>query len=223
MEKETKLLFGGIVLAAAGFFIPLFFGKIWLGLFIALIVATIFLGILLSLSKEKFESKWAYRVVYTLVVLIVLFNAVSFVHDYGMRNYQKEILLDIRKTIDYGITQSDVREKFMYVLGQYHQKDGESIVSTFRNLMPEHLGEDGVYVSDFDLSTIVEDSLADDVDDNINHFYEIDEDADEVRVIVVTDISEGADPNYENYDGQKGRFEMEFTLNKEGVSYEVLN
>lgn len=224
MERETKLLFGGMVVAALGFFIPLYFGKIWLGLFIALITGVIFLGRILSLSEEEFESKWAYRIIYGLVVLVVLFHAIAFAHDYGRKDYQKDLLLEIRKTIDSGATQADVREKLIYVLGEYHQNDRESIVTTFKDLMNEQIGEDGIYLSDFDLRKAAGDSSMADIDeDNLNHFYEIDEEADEVRVIVVADVSIGSDPDYDNYDGQVGRYEMKFTLNEEGVSYEVLN
>jgi hypothetical protein len=224
MERETKLLFGGIAIAALGFFIPLYFGKIWLGLFIALVIAVIFLGRIVSLSENEFESKGAYRIVYGLIALGVLFHAIAFAHDYGKRDYQKDLLLEIRKTIDSGGTQADVREKLVYVLSQYHENERESMVTTFKDLMSEQMGEDGIYLSDFDLRKAAGDSSMADIDeDNLNHFYEIDEEADEVRVIVVADVSIGSDPEYENYDGQIGRFEMMFTLNEEGVSYEVLN
>ncbi|MFP8490299.1 hypothetical protein ACKGJO_14545 [Gracilimonas sp. Q87] len=224
MERETKLLIGGIAVAALGFFIPLYFGKIWLGLFIAFIIGVIFLGRVLSLSEKEFESKVAYRIFYGLVVLVVLFHAIAFAHDYGRKDYQKDLLLEIRKTIDSGGTQADVREKLIYVLGQYHQNDRESIVATFKDVMNEQIGEDGIYLSDFDLRKAAGDSSMSDIDeDNLNHFYEIDEEADEIRVIVVADVSLGSDPDYKNYDGQIGRHEMMFILNKEGVSYEVLN
>ncbi|MEX0722544.1 MAG: hypothetical protein WD053_01635 [Gracilimonas sp.] len=225
MERETKLLIGGIVIAGIGFFIPLYFGKVWIALFIALLTGVIIMGRLVSISEDKFENIWSYRAIYGLVVLIVLFNAIAFAHHYGNRDFQVNTLLEIRKIIDSGVTQADVQEKLVYVLGQYHQKDRESIVETFRELMPDQLGEDGVYISDFDLSKAdPEDSSANqDSDDQINHFYEVDEDTDEIRVIVVSDISLGEDPEYENYDGQQGQFEMEFILNEEGVRYEVLN
>lgn len=223
MEKETKLLIGGIVIAGIGFFIPFYFGKIWLGLFIALLTGIIFLGRLLILSKDEFESKTVYRIVYGLAILVVLFNAIAFANDYGNRNFQKDLLLEIRKTIDKGITKADIQEKLMYVLGQYHQNDRESIVSTFRDLMPEQLGEEGVYVSDHDLRTAEYPDVQQREDDNINHFYEVGEEEDEIRVFVVTEVSLGEDPEYKNYDGKTGQFEMMFTLNKEGVHYEVLN
>lgn len=225
MKRETKLLIGGIVIAALGFFIPLYFGKIWIALFIALLIGIIFLGRLVSLSKDEFESRTTYRVVYGLVVLVVLFNAIAFANDYGNRSFQKDLLLEIRKFIDEGSTKSDVQERFIYVLGQYHQNDRESIVATFRELMPEKLGEDGVFVSDYELSKAGKDSLVinPSSDENVNHFYEIDEVEDEIRVFVVSEVALGEDLKYENYDGQRGQFEMMFILNEEGVDYEVLN
>ncbi|WP_428235248.1 hypothetical protein [Gracilimonas sp.] len=224
MEKETKLLIGAVVLGAIGFFIPLYFGKAWMALFIALLIGIIFLGRMVSLSKNTFESQNAFRVVYGLVVLVVLFNAIAFAHDYGRRDFQKNILLEIRKIIDTGVSKADVQEKLIYILGQYHQNDWESVVETFRELMPEKLGEEGVYVSDFDLrNTKMGTNLEPDESEGINHFYEIDEEADEIKVLVVGEISLGEDPEYENYDGQKGKYEMMFTLNEEGVRYEVLN
>ncbi|MEX2605303.1 MAG: hypothetical protein WD361_13925 [Gracilimonas sp.] len=225
MERETKLLIGGIVIAGIGFFIPLYFGKAWLALFIVLLTGVVFMGRLVSLSEVKFENIWAYRTIYGLVALIVLFNAIAFAHHYGNRDFQLNTLLEIRKIIDTGVTQADVQEKLVYVLGQYHQNDRESVVKTFRELMFEHLGEDGVYISDFDLSKAdpKDSSVNQNSDDNINHFYEIDEENDAIRIIVVSEISLGEDPDYENYGGKQGQFEIEFTLNKEGVRYEVLN
>ena len=227
MEKETKLLIGAMVVSAIGFLIPLYFGKVWLALFIAMITGIIFLGRLLSTAKDDFESKTAYRIVYTLVVLIVFFNALSFAFDYGRRDFQKNLLLEIRKTIDKGITKSDVQEKLIYVLGQYHQNDRESVVETFLDLMKDNLGENGVYLADFDLRKAGKLKsgwgLKQSKSDQINHFYTLDEEKDEVRVYAVTDVALGEDTEYQNYDGQTGKFEMMFTLNEEGVSYEVLN
>jgi len=225
MERETKLFIGGLIIAAAGYFIPLYFGHIWLGLFIALVTAVIFLGRLLSLGKEEVESAAAYRVVYGLIVLVVAFNALAFARDYGMRDYQKDLLLEIRKTIETGITRADVQEKMIYVLGHYHRNNRESVVETFKELMGDHLGENGVYLSDFDLNPVRKAASGSDLsdEDTINYFYKTDAEKDEVKVIVVSEIAPGSNAEYENFDGQTGRLEMMFTLNKEGVGYEVLN
>ncbi|MFD2531919.1 hypothetical protein [Gracilimonas halophila] len=183
------------------------------------------MGRLLSLSEDKFESVWSYRTIYGLVALIVLFNAIAFAHHYANKDFQLNTLLEIRKTIDVGTTKADVQEKLVYVLAQYHQNERESVVETFRDYMSEQLGEEGIYISDFDLrkSDLEDSSVKQDSEDNINHFYEIDEENDAIRIIVVSEVSLGDDPDYENYDGLLGQFEMEFILNEEGVRYEVLN
>lgn len=225
MSKETKLLVGAVFTASLGFFIPLYFQMIWLGLFITLFVGAIFLGRMVSLSKDNFESITSYRVIYGFVFLIILFNTIAFAHDYGIRDFQSEILMDIRKTIDQGIAKAEVEEELIYVLGQYHQQGKESIIETYRELNPGRLGEDGVFISDFDKEVARKQELDKEFsdDDNTNYYYEIDENSDELKVIVVTDVSHGDDPEYENYDGQKGRFEMMFTLSDDGVEYEVRN
>jgi hypothetical protein len=225
MSKETKLLVGGIGVAVLGFFISLYFQKIWLGLFIALLVGVIFLGRLVSLSKKEFDSRNSYLIMYGIVALIILFNAIAFAHDYGIRNFQPELLLDIRKTIDRGIAKAEIEAEMIYVLGQYHQQERESVVETYRDLNPERLGEDGIFISDFDQEVARKQELDKEFtdDDNTNYYYEIDEEADELKVIVVTEVSLGEDPEFENYDGQTGQFEMMFTLSEEGVDYEVRN
>lgn len=221
MYKETKLLIVSILIATLSFIVALYFQKIWLALFLALITAIIFLTRIVIRSKSEFETKSSYRFFYGLISLMILVNGVSFVHDYGNRNYQKNLLLDIRKTIDQGITKTDIQEKLIYVLRVYHEEDRESIVETFQELIPERFSENGIYLSDFDIS---EANRSDsDIDDNLNHFYEIDNERDEIRLYVVADVSVGQDTNYKNYDGQIGQFEMLLVLNQEGVDYEILN
>jgi hypothetical protein len=39
----------------------------------------------------------------------------------------------------------------------------------------------------------------------------------------VANIPPGANPEYENRNGNKGKMEMEFVVSNEGVTYEILN
>ena len=225
MSKETKWMLGGVVIAAIGFFIPLYFQKIWLALFLGLFVGIAFLISLVISGRKEFGQKKFYWVVYGIASVVVLFNVIGFFHDFGRRDFQTDLLLEIRKTIDEGITKSDVQEEMVYVFGQYYKKERESVLETYRELMPGRLGEDGIFMSAFDR---MKDEHMYGINknpkgDNVNFFYEIDEEQDELKVIVVTDVSLGEDPNYENYDGQTGRFEMMYTLNQEGVHYEIRN
>jgi hypothetical protein len=217
MEKETKVLLGAVVVAPLAYVIPLSMGNIWLGYFLLLCVAVTFLGILIKFASSELDTKAFKRIFIGITGTLIAINILLFAHDYSRKDYQKDLLLEIRKIIDGGIAKTDVQKDMTHILARYHSEDRDSIVETARELIPEKLGENGIYISNFDLQ---QDSVN---DDETNFFYEIDEEDDELIVIVVTDISLGEDPEFENYDGQVGRFEMEFTVNKEGVEYEVRN
>lgn len=222
MAQENKLLILSTILAVCSFIIALYFEKIWLALFLALIIAVVFMARLLKMSKQSFKTKASYRFFYITIISLTLFHAISFAHDYGMRDYQEELLLDIRKTIDTGITKVEIQQKLIYVLQVYHTEERDSIVDTFFDIMSNNISKNGVYLTDLEVEENALNSN-DKTNDNINYFFEVNEQKDEVRFNVVTDISVGEDSNYKNFDGQTGRVEMMFVLNKKGVEYEVLN
>lgn len=221
MLKENKLLIQSIVIATVSFMVALYFQKIWLALFLALITAVAFIGRLLSMSKSTLPNKASYRFIYSLFVIMVVFHAISFAHNYGRKDFQKDLLLNIRKTIEKGISKAEIQQKLVYVLQIYHTQEKESIVETAKEIMPENFSGDGIYVTELEIREA--DKSGEKTDDNMNHFYTIDEQQDEIRVYAVSDIALGENPNYKNYDGQIGRFEIMFVLNKGGVDYEILN
>lgn len=220
MEKETKLLIAAVGLSGIGFFSLLYAGLIWEALFCALLFGAIFLGRMVSLSRSYFDSKMTYRGVYGLVVLVVFFHALSFAHDYSLRDYQKDLLLEIRKTIEVGVLRSDVQNKLTYTLSQYHEKDRESLIGTFKELFPDRVSEDGTYISDFELQ---ERNEKDPESDQYKYFLELNEEKDEITFIGVSEITKGKDPAFKNYDEQMGMSELKLRLNEGGVEYEVVN
>lgn len=217
MSNETKFLIGAIIAGSIAYLVPLYFGNIWLGYTLLSLITISFLGSLIWFARLNLESKVSRRVVIGITGTLLICNILLFAHDFSRKDYQKNLLLEIRKTIDTGIARSDVQRELTYVLSRYHTGNRNSIVETAKDVMPEKFGQDGIYISDFDLE---EDSLN---DDNTNYFYEIDKEADELTVIVVSDVSRGENPEFKNYDGQVGRYEMVFTVNKKGVDYEVRN
>lgn len=222
MSKETKLLIASILVATVTFTIALYFQKIWFALFLALITGVVFMARLVSRSKSVFSTKSSYRFFYGSVFLITIFFGISFAHDYGLKDFQKNLLLEIRETIETGVTRSDIQKKLIYTLSVYHKEDRESVVQTFKELMPGRLSDNGIYLSDHDIRE-ADNTDSDLHEDYQNYFYEIDEEMDQVTFYVVAEIPNGDDLNYKNYDGQTGKFEMMFVLNKGGVNYEILN
>ncbi len=209
MSKETKLLLMGIVAACSVYLTLLHFGLIWLGLFLSLLIAIFLLIKLIIIGNNRLHSKTSKRIIIGSFSLIILFNALVFVIDFSKRDFQKDLLLEIRKYIDEGLTKSEVQVELTHVLSKYYSENYSSIVQAVNNSMEDRLGDEGNF-------------LLDHVED-INYFYTLDEAKDELTVIAVCDVSLGQDSEYVNFDGQKGRFEMQFTLTKEGVEYEVRN
>ena len=218
MEIKKGFFLGMSVLALAGYLIPIYLGFMWVGLGLLLFFATVYMALLVGNSRQYFESKTNYRVITLLAACLMFFHAVRFVHDYQRRDYQKELLLEIRHTIDEGITKNDVQNALFEVLRSYKNEEFETIVASSKHYLGDRLGKDGVFISEFDLNQNNSEK-----NDFTDFFYNIDEEADEINITVVANIPHGQDLKFENYNGEMGRFEMEFTLTKEGVHYEVVN
>lgn len=225
MKNTKRILIALPVIGAIGYLVPLYFGNIWLGLGILLLTATVFIAFLLGDSRQYFESKSAYRFVTGIVLVLVVFHAIRFSVDYGKRDFQKNLLLEIRKTIEEGIATNEVQGDMFYALRNYHSGEYDSIVSSAKDVFKDRIEADGVFLSKFDLRENSDPNyvIDEDADDEADLFYEFDEATDEMKVIVVANIPPGENLDFQNYNGNTGRFEMEFTLTKEGVSYEVAN
>ena len=76
--KTKVTLISVLIFGVFGYLIPLYFGEVWLGLGILLISATIFIAILLGDSRQYFESKWAYRIITGLTLLLIVFHGLKF-------------------------------------------------------------------------------------------------------------------------------------------------
>lgn len=218
MKKETKGLIGAIIAGSFAYLIPLYFGNIWLGYFLLLSITIGYLLILFRSAQRKLDeppAKWAFM---GIVGLLVLFHAIAFFQHYARGNEQIERLLDARKSNVIEITKADVQKALTRVFAVYHRNEGSSILETAKEQIPQKLSDNGRYIADLEWNK--QDSNEDDA---LNYFYEMNEEADELSVIVVSDIALGEHAMFENYDGQTGQFEIAFHLNKEGVRHEIRN
>ena len=214
--KETLIIL--LVVGIAGYLISLYFGVIWLGLGILMLSGTFFIGYLVGNSRQYFESKWAYRIITVFALSIVAFHALRFATDFERRDYKKNLMLQSRKTIDEGISKNTVQSMMLEILREYQTGEYKTINETVNANIGERLQKGGVFLSYYDL---LEEKPEE--DDDTDFFYVMDEGKDSFQVIVVPNIPNGKDPGFENYNGKTGRFQMEFTLTKEGVKYEEAN
>jgi len=214
MSIESKYLIMGIFLTIIGFMVPLYFGKAWLGLFILLLIGMVFLGTLVKFANQNIKSKYA-RVGFSVyALLLVAFHALAFAHDYGQKDYQKELLLEIRQTIEEGITKNAVQRELIYILGEFHKQDENSIIELAEDILVENLNENG----EFDDNPGHEKP-----DDAMSYYYTSKLEAGEFFVIGISKVVPGADPTFKNYNGSTGMLELKLVLGESGVSYEVAN
>lgn len=214
MSIESKYLIVVIPLSIIGFMIPLYFGKAWLGLFILLLLGMIFMGTLVKFANLNIKSKYV-RVGFSVyALLLVAFHALAFAHDYGRKDYQKELLLEIRQTIEEGITKNAVQRELIYVLGEYHKQDENSIIELAEDILEDNLIENG----EFDEYPELEEP-----DDAMAYYYNSNKQSGEFLVIGVSKVVPGADPKFKNYDGSTGMMELKLVLKESGVSYEMAN
>lgn len=171
--KTKVTLVSVLIFGVFGYLIPLYFGEVWLGLGILLISATIFIAILLGDSRQYFESKWAYRIITGLTLLLIVFHGLKFSIDYGKRDFQRNLLLEIRKTIEEGIATNEVQVDMFYALRNYHNGDYDSIVSSAKDVFKDRIEADGVLLSKFDLRENSDPNYVIEEDDDADFFMNL--------------------------------------------------
>lgn len=200
----------------AGYLIPLYFGNIWLAIGCILSTGIIFVALLVGNSRQFFKSKNAYRLLTLLAVVFVVAHTLRYSFDYNRRDLQTELLLEIRKTIEIGVANSDVKMALFEVLREYHLNDGDSIVNLANEMLEDRLTDEHIFLSKAGMEGYEKEELTE-------YFYESDNINDEFQVIVVSNIPNGEDPEFKNYNGNVGRLEMVFELSTNGVFYEIRN
>ncbi|MFN1835181.1 hypothetical protein AB2B38_007965 [Balneola sp. MJW-20] len=211
MKQQWKILAGGVVTTSVLFAVPAYFYAQWMALILSFISAVSFSLILLKRNKEKLDH--TYKVAATGIILLIIFSSGYIVHDYFRAEYQDEILVEIRQTIDSGIIGVQIKNDMIQSLKYYKSSDSDemTVSEAFSSYMGDKLNENGTIKPSQEKEG-----------DNISYHYEI-KDADTVVIIAVTKVSKGNDPAFKNYDGQTGMGEYVGTLSNGGVEYEKVN
>ena len=214
MDKEFKFFIIALFCSIVAYLIPLYFGKAWLGLFLLLLVGISFLVGLVKYFSSNREARIERTIFSTFAFVLVFFHALSFTHDYGRRDYQKKVLVEIRQTVEEGITKSMVQKPLIYVLAEYHQQEKYSLIEIADQILSDNLLEDKSF-----------NEVPDQVkpDNAMKYFYEKNKDANTLKVIGVSKVVQGVVDNFKNYDNQTGKLQLEVTLTESGVTYEVVN
>lgn len=215
MKNEYKLLTGGIILVVSMYLIPSLMGYLWLGLFLALLTSTVFLGILYQAGKKNYKESSSSKTTLIFFVLLVSGSLFVFGFDYYKADFQKDILREIRVTIDSGIIEGEIRSDLLNVYREHMvtNKDGDkSVVDLASEFYGDRLTEKNIF--------LVKDEA---LDKDLNFLFYKDRNSDSFSIYSVAEHSIGWGDNFENRDGSVGRLQTKTTLTSEGVTHERQN
>lgn len=211
MKKDWILISGGLLSTLVLFAVPAYFYAHWLALILSFMSAGLFTFLMLKRNQQPLGRY--YRPALSAIIVLYGFGAGSIIHNYIQAQKQDKVLTDIRHTIDAGIIGVQINNDMIQSLKYYKTSSAQEMTVTqaFRTHMGDLLNEDG--------------SIAprqEGEDENMSYFYEV-TGPDTVRIIAVTQVSGGEDPEFQNYDGQYGKSQFEGILTNEGVEYEKVN
>ncbi|MCC5912925.1 MAG: hypothetical protein JJU46_01000 [Balneolaceae bacterium] len=219
-DKNIFLLAGGIGGMLTAFSLSYLFQDLWIGFFSAFVVALIYLYLLDKRMVQTMELPGAKVVIRSLVGCLVVAQLFMALIMYAKADRQKKLLSDIRQTIDSGVIQSDMKNALLVTFRHYHletDRDGEvTMASIFEELNSDRIGEDGRFIT----KSLAQMDAAE--DPPILYIYDV-AGADTVRLTAIAAISNGADPDFANLNGETGKLQVRATLTSGGIDYEREN
>ncbi|MBO6573614.1 MAG: hypothetical protein JJ958_14350 [Balneola sp.] len=215
MKREYKILFGGAFSTGLLYVIPSLMGYIWAGLFLSLFGSVIYLIVLFKYGKKNYKNTDSGKVTLTFFSLLIINSLAIFTFDYYRASIQRELLREIRITIDSSITETEIRSDLLGVYREYlllNQKDNVSVIDVAADFFGERLKDD----QKFQVKTA-------ELEKELNFVYYTDPGSDSFAIYSTAPHSQSWDDDFENWDGSVGLFQTKTTLTKEGVTHERQN
>lgn len=215
MKKTIYLwLAAGLLFVSGAFFIPEQAGSIWPSLFWGSGAAIVYLAVLSLYWLPQIESATKRRAMGWTLGILVFFSGVSAALSYEGTQRQVELLPEIRTTIEKGIAETKIQEPLLKTLRDYHRQEGEerrSVGNLFRAKYDSLIGSDSLFSY----------GAAD--PDGMLHIYVSHLEKDSVVLVAESSYINGREPDFKNFSGNSGQFQMRGILTKNGVRYEQAN
>ena len=215
MKDERKVLIGGIVSLALIYLVPTYMGYIWIALFSALIGAGVYLVLLYKMGKKNYREASSGRTTIILFSLLLISSVVIFSFDYYKADYQRDILREVRITIDSSIIEAEVRTELLEVYREYmleNQKSERSVLEVAVDFFGDRLEENNKFL----VKTI-------ELEEDLNFSYKKDQASNSFSIYVTAELSQSWSKDFKNRDGSEGLFQTKTTLSSEGVTHERQN
>lgn len=216
MKKEYKILTGGVFFTGLLFLIPSLMGYIWAGLFLSLFGSVIYLIVLYRYGKKNFINTDSGKVTLIFLALLIVNSLAIFTFDYYRADTQRELLREIRITIDSSIIETEIRAELLEVYRAYllsnEEGDDVSVIEVATDFFGERLKDD----QKFQVKTA-------ELEKELNFVYHTDPGSDSFAIFSTAPLSQSWDDDFENWNGSVGLLQTKTTLTKEGVTHERQN
>jgi|11_taG_2_1085331.scaffolds.fasta_scaffold00026_25 hypothetical protein len=215
MKREYKILFGGAFSTGLLYVIPSLMGYIWAGLFLSLFGSVIYLIVLFKYGKKNYKNTNSGKVTLTFFSLLIINSLAIFTFDYYRASIQRELLREIRITIDSSIIETEIRSDLLGVYREYlllNQKDNVSVIDVAADFFGERLKDD----QKFQVKTA-------ELEKELNFVYYTDPGSDSFAIFSTAPLSQSWDDDFENWNGSVGLLQTKTTLTEDGVTHERQN
>lgn len=216
MKKEYKILTGGVFFTGLLFLIPFLMGYIWAGLFLSLFGSVIYLIVLYKYGKKNYINNDSRKVTLIFFTLLIVNSLAIFTFDYYKADTQRELLREIRITIDSSIIETEIRAELLEVYRAYllsnEEGDDVSVIEVATGFFGERLKDDQKFQV-----------KAAELEKELNFVYHTDPGSDSFAIFSTAPLSQSWDDDFENWNGSVGLLQAKTTLTKEGVTHERQN
>lgn len=215
MKREYKILIGGVFFTGLLYAIPSMMGYIWAGLFLSLFGSVLYLMILYKYGKKNYMNTDSGKVTLIFFSLLVINSLAIFTFDYYRANIQRELLREIRITIDTSIIETEIRTDLLGAYRAYLLSNKESDVSVI-DVATDFFGDRLKDDQKFQVKTV-------ELEEELNFVYYTDPGTDSFTIYSTADHSKSWDDDFENWNGSVGLLQTKTTLTEEGVTHERQN
>lgn len=208
MKNNILWLVVGFIGVASAVSLSFVFESHWVGYFASMTVAIIILALMASSMMKTITSSGMKKTIKYLFGFIVILHGYFSFFEWNRTEFQNETLTEIRRIIDGNIGQIESEKLLIQTLRSFYLSDSEqSLEEHFLEAAGDRLKEDGAI------------SMSEMNDENdLKLYYEIPA-SDSILIHVISMIAKGDDPEFENRDGQVGRYQATAILTERGVRY----
>jgi|GEM_PF-1053362 len=207
---------GGVLLVTGAFFIPGQSGSLWPSLIWAGVAALLYLLTFYFVWIRRFGSATKRKAIGGVLAVIIAGSLVSAGISFENSRRQSSVMKEIRKTIDSGVFEVQIKQAMLKTLRQYHVENtgnGVGIGELFLQNNDSLITDDSLFYPK---------GLEQRMPDLIAIRLAVAK-PDCVVLLAESGYVEGRDANFKNESGSRGKFQTRAILTKEGVQYERIN